>query len=367
MKALATGFALALTVASLAEPARAAGSCGSGGVLGEREAVEHEGSVYYVTTPSGYTDSQPWPLIIGLHGDEGDPANSVNWFWRNVPDGTFIFVAPKAPNASGSWYEEQQSNSAWMDGLVETLRQRYNVDLDRTYIWGLSGGAVFSSRYVMTRMDVFAAAEFNMGGSGRNYTEPADPACKIPARFVVSTTDFLREQALGFYELLTENGHETEWVDADCDGHCFDQEQAGPVARDWLMAHTLCGRTPSGGCAGDPPGGSGGGGNAGTTGTGGSATASGGTVGSGGTGGGAAGSTASGGTSTGSAGSPQSGGSDGLGPAEPASSFEVDEGGCACTLPAARPRTPAAAALLALASLLSMRRRRVGPSRAQEA
>src|SRR5687767_3513183 len=119
LRCLALGV---LTVVLCVAPAAsAASSCGTAGVTGTREPVDHEGSLYYVTTPETYSDATAWPLIIGLHGDEGDPADSVNWFWRDVPDGTFIFVAPKAPNASGSWYEEQESNNAWMDGLLETL------------------------------------------------------------------------------------------------------------------------------------------------------------------------------------------------------------------------------------------------------
>ena len=71
--------------------------------------------------------------------------SDARWFDRmltsdfrcSLPDGTFIVVAPKAPNATGHWYEEQEANNAWMDGLVDTLLARYNVDLDRIYIWGI--------------------------------------------------------------------------------------------------------------------------------------------------------------------------------------------------------------------------------------
>ena len=300
--------ALVIALGLAVKPAAAAWSCGSGGELGEQVQVEFEGSVIYVTTPEDYTESRAWPVIFGLHGDEGDPANSVNYFWRDVPDGRFIFVAPKAPNASGSWYEVQADNEAWMDRLLATISGTYNVDLDRVYIWGLSGGAVFASRYIMTRQDVFAAAEMNMGGNGRSYTAPPVPECRIPARFVVSTTDFLREQALSFYDLLTENGHETVWVDANCQDHCFDQVEAGPVARDWLLDHTLCGAAPDPGASCDGTGGAGGG-----SGTGGSAT----------------GGTSSGGSSTGGNGGAETGGSPGSGGSSAGGSGAGANGGAA--------------------------------------
>jgi MYXO-CTERM domain-containing protein len=350
---------LGVLLAALVIPvaAHAASSCGTMGETGDRVSVDHEGSLYYVTTPETYSADKAWPLVIGLHGDEGDPAMSVNFFWRTVPDGTFIFVAPKAPNASGSWYEEQASNSEWMDSLVDALLSRYNVDLDRVYLWGLSGGAVFSSRYVMDRQDVFAAVEFNMGGSGRQYQEPQPPACKIPARFVVSTTDFLRDNALAFFDLLTENGHETVWVDADCQDHCFDQEQAGPVARDWLLSHTLCGHTPSPGCDGMPNGaGMGAGGSAnGSAGEGNSSGTPGaaGMTGGGQTNGGAPGLGGSG--LGGAAMGPAPGGSE-ANPGAPGSMPSAD-GGCACSVPSPRSSSSLGIGSLLLLGLLARRSR----------
>jgi hypothetical protein len=334
--------ALAVLLVGLcaAPVARAASSCGTMGVTGEQESVDHDGSLYYVTTPQDYSDATAWPLIIGLHGDEGDPADSVNWFWRDVPDGTFIFVAPKAPNETGSWYEEQESNTTWMDGLLDTLLARYNVDLDRIYMWGLSGGSVFSSRYVMERQDVFAAVEFNMGASGGNaYEAPVPPACKIPARFVVSLTDFLRDNATDLHDTLVENTHETAWTDADCEEHCWDEVQMGTVARDWLLSHTLCGNTPTAGClgsAGTGGMGTGGNGTAGGDGSGGAA-GSGGTTSAAGSAGTPAGGSASGGTPA-VAGTSATGGSTGPGTAgnpaaagaENAASPESDPG-CACS------------------------------------
>ncbi len=239
--------------------AAALGTCGTGGELGTRMQITFEGSVYYVTTPPGYTDSRPWPVIFGLHGDEGDPAKSVNSLWAGVTDDRFIFIAPKAPNVAnmGSWYKDQASNEAWMDKLLAKVFASYNVDVDRIYIWGLSGGAQFNSNYVMKRQKIFAAAEWNMGGRRVTYVDPPKPPCKIPTRFVVSTTDFLRNGALMLHALFRDKGHEAVWVDANCMDHCFDRVEAGVNARDWMLAHTHCGGVTPAGCgsAGDLPGG----------------------------------------------------------------------------------------------------------------
>jgi predicted esterase len=227
-------------------------SCGSGGEMGTTLKVAFEGSLYYVSTPQGYNNQKAWPLILGLHGDEGDPARSVNSSWKRVVNEQFIFVAPKAANPGGSWYQAKEQNSLWMDNLLKSLFAKYNIDLDRVYIWGLSGGAMFISSYASTRQHQFAAIQFNMGGSGSSWKRSSSPPlqeCKIPARFVVSPTDKLRSSAFSLYELLQSQGHEAKWVDANCSGHCWDKVESATGARDWLLSHVRCQKARPAGCA----------------------------------------------------------------------------------------------------------------------
>lgn len=226
-------------------------SCGSGGIEGQIKKVTFEDSLYYITTPKGYRGDKAWPLIIGLHGDEGDPAKSVNVSWRNVANDSFIFVAPKASNKGGSWYQAIDQNSQWMDKLMDSLLQSYNIDLDRIYIWGLSGGAMFISGYAMDRQDRFAAVQFNMGGSPwpwKRGKKKDRTECLAPTRFVVADDDFLYESAFELHQLLAEKNHESTWIDADCSGHCWDKIEAGAGARDWFLDQTRCGETRPPGC-----------------------------------------------------------------------------------------------------------------------
>ena len=137
----------------------AAWSCGTGGKTGRQVQISFQDSLYYITTPRSYSKDKAWPLVIGLHGDEGDPAKSVNYSWRSVANNQFIFVAPKAKNQSGSWYEDRKGNSQWLDAMLAEVQAKYNIDRDRIYIWGLSGGAVMISSYAMERQKTFAAVQ----------------------------------------------------------------------------------------------------------------------------------------------------------------------------------------------------------------
>ena len=250
MRHLVSIFAVALIV-SVSARASALSSCGTGGVVApHHQMVPFQGSVFHVTTPASYDPSKPWPLMLGLHGDEGDPTLSVVPDWSSVTDDRFIFVAPRAPNPGGSWYQATDTNSAWLDALMQSLLASYNVDLDRISIWGLSGGAIFLSDYALQRQGVFAAVEFNMGGGyyPTPYYAPPRPECKIPARFVASMTDFTRPDMRALFDMMTSKQHVTVWADAPCSGHCWDQTLMGPNARDWLLVSALCGATSTPGC-----------------------------------------------------------------------------------------------------------------------
>ena len=266
--------------------ARALGSCGTGGSPGSTSLVQFEGSLYYVTTPAILDPNQELPLIIGLHGDEGDPAASVNNSWRAVPDGRFIFVAPKAPTASGSWYEPNEiaQTQEWFDSMLRQLLGQYNIDLDRIYAWGLSGGAEFLAYHGLGRLqNVLAGIQYNMGGNYWGWFLGGQPRrtgiCKIPARF--STFDGLADQCAGYssgdppplpgmgsptegdflcptskalYDTLTMLGHETDWTDwgnvpcLESRGHCWNPVQNEGAARDWFLSHSLCGTRRPAGC-----------------------------------------------------------------------------------------------------------------------
>ncbi len=51
-----------------------------------------------LTVPPGYDPGREWPLVLGLHGDEGSPEASGSADWRGLAGtGPFIYVAPKSP------------------------------------------------------------------------------------------------------------------------------------------------------------------------------------------------------------------------------------------------------------------------------
>jgi predicted esterase len=223
------------------------GSAGAGGDSGAMQDIAVDPGHYYAFVPEAYDPATPMPMLLNLHGDEGDPTQSVIPLWQSTwqTGADFIMIVPQAPYPEGdhSWYQDYEGNAAWLDEMLADVFGRWNVDLERVWVTSLSGGSVFVGLAMFERQDVFAAVAFNLGGGGGNsYVAPPDEACKIPARFTVGTDDFLYEQAQELYNTLLDHDHETEWVDLPGCGHKFCEPDEQIVANlAWLRQHELCG------------------------------------------------------------------------------------------------------------------------------
>jgi len=227
------------------------GSCGEGGGVDELH-ESWDGGEYYLYVPAGTSLDRPMPLVVTLHGDEGDPALAILYYWVPVWQARqdFILLAPRAPYGGGSWYRDTDGHDAWLTSLVEHLLETYNVDLDSIHIYGHSGGATFLGNHAIRHQDLYASVGCCIGGSpAYPYVAPPSPDCRIPARIVTGTEDFLLDLATMMAEDLEGRGHEVELIVQPGVGHDVTEECIGPML-DWLEARTLCGTTRTGDCGG---------------------------------------------------------------------------------------------------------------------
>ncbi len=223
-----------------AAPAHADGSCGQGGERGTFQA-DWDPSEYHLYVPDSYDPAVPMPLLVTLHGDEGDPESGILWawepYWSERMD--FIWVAPRAPYGGGSWYQAIEEHDQWLTSLVDDIAARYNVDLERMYLTGWSGGSSFLGTYALVHQDRFAAVTYSIGGYYGGFDEIPAGCPGIPARFVSGTQDFLRDMAMDLADTLRGSGHEVDWVDFE-GGHDIDDAMIGP-SYEWMLGRTLCG------------------------------------------------------------------------------------------------------------------------------
>jgi uncharacterized protein (TIGR03382 family) len=227
-------------------------SCGQGGATGQTTATAGSGQLK-ISVPPSYSPTQAIPLLFALHGDEGTPDYIYSVFYGlQKSSGAFILVAPKAPFGGGSWYQATAQHVDFINTAIAQVLTKYNIDQDRIWITGWSGGATFLGYYAILRQDILAGVVYHMGGGGGgSYTPPAG-SCKLPARFVIGSADFLYDLAKTQYTTLTNKGHETVWIELPGVAHKFEPSTL-PETWTWLQKKTLCKTTTPGTCPGSSP------------------------------------------------------------------------------------------------------------------
>ncbi len=131
----------------------------------------HQGAVYTIYVPEGYTPSRMWPLMIGLHGggpdgksmDEvvGSGPSAMNFYQRHAARHGYIVACPTALRAG--W--PNKVNEDYVRDLITELRLLYHVDIDRIYLTGHSMGG-FGTWGLGPRLAEDLAAISPMAGGG---------------------------------------------------------------------------------------------------------------------------------------------------------------------------------------------------------
>ena len=92
--------------------------------------------------PEYYTPDRAWPLVMALHGGSGNGRNFL-WSWlRDIRSFGAILVAPTATGLTWALMGENTDTPNLMR-ILETVRDRYNVDSKRMLMTGLSDGGTF--------------------------------------------------------------------------------------------------------------------------------------------------------------------------------------------------------------------------------
>jgi len=225
------------------------GTCGTGGPTGTHNLVSLSSGDYLVWAPPN-DPNLPVPLVMGLHGDEGHPDQALTYIWGGVWNNhqDFVLVLPICPGANHSWYQDNPaSHAAFLSDVLQDVASKHNVDIDRSYAVGYSGGSCFLSGYAMQFQDVFAGIQWSCGGCNLSYTAPPKPECAVDARFHISDDDFLLSGAQGTAQGLQNQGHDVTWVTAQCSGHCCANgvgDAEGAYA--WFLQRTKCGAVGAG-------------------------------------------------------------------------------------------------------------------------
>jgi hypothetical protein len=145
---------------------------------------------------------------------------------------------------------DTDANADYVWEVLADVATNHNVDVSRIYAVGYSGGSEFLALHGFEFQDVFAGIQWTCGGNAYGpYTAASRPDCKVHGRIVISADDFLWDGAQMLLARLQAEGHEHEFVEAQCSGHCCDTVDHNQGAWEWFQTVTKCGAIVPGTCA----------------------------------------------------------------------------------------------------------------------
>jgi phospholipase/carboxylesterase len=96
-----------------------------------------------VYVPESYDDRVAWPLVIALHGGFGHGRDFI-WTWlREARSRRFILLSPTSMETTWSLLNPELDGKALISKLDE-VGKRWNIDMDRILLTGISDGATFA-------------------------------------------------------------------------------------------------------------------------------------------------------------------------------------------------------------------------------
>lgn len=101
-------------------------------------------SRYYLYTPQGYTDLQPWPLFIALHDSKSNSLDCITEWFEIAEENQFFLLCPELDVREGGL--DRPVNERILAGILNQLYQNYRLQ-ERFFLAGRGDAASFALRY----------------------------------------------------------------------------------------------------------------------------------------------------------------------------------------------------------------------------
>lgn len=149
---------------------------------------------YLLHLPSGYKDSNSYPLVIALHGFGDHPRfiEQYSGLSRLSDKEKFIVVYPyglqntktkkfswNGGSCCGEAFNKKNDDVSFINQLVDQLIKKYNIDPKRIYLTGFSNGGLLTYRIAAQTPEKYAAFAIVSGSIGGK-VKANDPYFSLP-------------------------------------------------------------------------------------------------------------------------------------------------------------------------------------------
>lgn len=158
---------------------------------------------YTVQTPTGFTNTTPVSAVLMLHGNGGTMINSQNFTNLNSVSNAngFLAVYPEGygivSTGGFSWADSRGTSAdiagiddlGFINKLLDTLIENYNIDPNKIYICGFSNGGYMTQRLACEQNQRFAAMASLGSIMDTGLYSNCNPQRPVPMMFVLGTDD----------------------------------------------------------------------------------------------------------------------------------------------------------------------------------
>jgi polyhydroxybutyrate depolymerase len=181
---------------------------------------------YKLVVPKGADGAAPVPLVFVFHGlgDSKEAVSMYTGFEALAAKKGFIAVFPDALNKRWNIKPADDTEDVkFFDALYEHVTSKYNVDLRRVYLTGMSMGGYFSNCLASQRSEKVAAIAPHSGGLGMLGFTGVKAKRKYPVMIIHGDADHVVkvEEGRKSKEVYTKDGHAVEYVEIAGLGHTW--------------------------------------------------------------------------------------------------------------------------------------------------
>jgi polyhydroxybutyrate depolymerase len=150
---------------------------------------------YIVHLPTGYVQGQVLPVVLNFHGYTSTAAQQQSYTQFNPIADTAKFIVVYPQGISNSWNAgiglvTTTDDVGFTSALIDTLHQKFNVNLYRVYATGFSNGGFMDHRLacqLSNRIAAIASVSGTIGTYTSYYT--CTPTRKVPVMHIHGTAD----------------------------------------------------------------------------------------------------------------------------------------------------------------------------------